>query len=161
MDAILLFLGVLATSLMVGMGFYLRGLKPSLFRVQLTFSETEFRRIVGQWAPKDRARFAAHFAADYAFLLVYAALGYTLGQYLLPSGTVEPGFVLSSLPWLLRLAAAFDCVENLLHQRFITAPAGELPAAWFCMAGIAAATKWGLVVGFLVLATAQSAARWF
>lgn len=152
METILLFLGLLAVSLMAGMGFYLRGLRPSLFRVQLTFSEAEFRRIIGKWTPEGRARFAAHFAADYVFLLVYAALGYTVGQYLLPPGTAEPGFVLSSLPWLLPQAAAFDCVENLLHQRFVATPAGKLPAVWFRVAGIAAAIKWGLVGIFILLA---------
>lgn len=158
METILLSLGLLAVSLMAGMGFYLRRLRPSLFRVQLTFSEVEFRRIVGGWTPEDRTRFAAHFAADYIFLLVYAVLGYTLGRYLLPSGATEPGFVLSLLPWLLPLAAAFDCVENLLHQRFIAAPAGELPAVWFRVAGIAAAIKWGLV-GIFILLLVQQALR--
>jgi hypothetical protein len=144
--------GASSALLGIGLGVYTRHLRPSIFRAQLTFSEAAFRRTVAQWQPEWQAVFATHFKADYLFLVSYAGFGYFGGQHLLADASPLPMPLAILLLWALPLAAAFDAVENLFHQRFISSEPGSVPSTWFAISGVAAAVKWLLIVVFVVLA---------
>jgi hypothetical protein len=147
--------GAISLALALGLGIYTRSLKPSVFRAQLTYNEESFRRVLAQWTPEGREVFAAHFRADYLFLVAYAGFGYFLARHLAPGPGVLPSWLMLVFPWLLPVAAAFDATENILHQRFLSALPGALPAFWFVVSGVAASAKWLLVVIFIVVVAAS------
>ena len=142
--------GAISLALAVGLGIHTRSLKPRVFRAQLTFSEAAFRRVLAQWTPEGRELFAAHFRADYLFLVAYAGFGFFLARHFAPGPGVLPSWLMLALPWLLPLAAAFDAIENILHQRFLSVLPGTLPEIWFAISGAAASAKWLLSIIFIV-----------
>lgn len=54
-----------ATVVFAGMYIFLRSLRPSFVRLQLTFNEHAFHKIWTSWSEEDQARYKAHFIADY------------------------------------------------------------------------------------------------
>jgi hypothetical protein len=140
--------GLLSILLMAGMAAYLRDLEPSLLAAQFTFSRVSFEAVLSRWSPDQVARFAQHFKVDYLFLLVYGFFGWRFGrQRLFSHRSASKGR--SVLPWLLPIAAAFDCLENMLHQSFLSQPQGD---SQYVLAGMAASAKWALTLAFLALA---------
>ena len=126
-------------------------LRPNIVRLQLTFSERSFRRVLTSWGEAGVGRFQSHFALDYAFLACYAAFGVAAGSWLVAHATV-PSLGHAVLPWLWPAAAVFDAVENKLHKALTGAEPGSLPPAPFLAAGIAATAKWLLLVGAILVA---------
>lgn len=148
-----------AGALFLALAFYLRGLKPSIVSAQLTYTEQGFRAVLGRWPHDSRDRFSRHFAADYLFILLYGVSGWLAGPW--PQAALPAGPLADLLPLLLPAAAVFDCVENLLHQRFLRAEPGALPAGLFALAGVAATAKfvaWGGFIGVLLARWWQGAA---
>jgi hypothetical protein len=130
---------------------YLRRLQPPIVSAQLTYTEQGFRAVLVRWSPDGRERFRRHFAADYVFILLYGASGWLWGEGLQASRPA--GLLADALALLLPAAAVFDCVENLLHQCFLRAKPGTLPAWLFALAGGAATAKfvtWGGFAGVLL-----------
>lgn len=117
----------LSAAVFARMAWMLRGLSPSIVRLQLTFTPGAFGRVLGAWTHEQRERFRKHFALDYAFIVLYAAAGVAGGH----------------TAWLaLPAAAAADVAENLLHQHFLRRGQAAVPAWAYALAGCAAALKW-------------------
>jgi len=132
---------------LLGLSVYLRPLKPGIVRAQLTYSEASFREVLARWSPEALRRFRAHFVADYAFILVYAAAGWAWWQATPPTHPLG-----QLLPWLLPGAALCDVSENLLHQQFLRSAPGSLPSVVFAAAGLAASFKFALWLTFILAA---------
>lgn len=144
-------LGLVVAAMFVGLSIYLRSLRPSIFWLQVTFTEGAFRAVYDRWSAEGRRRFASHFTIDYVFVVAYAAFGAVFGGEL-SRGAVGGGPGSALLPWLLPVAALGDVVENRMHQRILAALPGVLPTSVFALAGLAATAKWLLIVAFVVMA---------
>jgi hypothetical protein len=147
-----LFVGCLAASV-----WKLGTLDPSILHLQLTFSEAGFNAVLAQWGPAEVARFKSHFVWDYAALTSYAVFGIAASRWVVERTRVT-GIVKLLLPWLLGLAAITDLLENLLHQLFVSAQAGQVAPMLFALAGACASTKFLLLLSWPVL-TAVSLLR--
>jgi len=120
-------------------------LKPNIVRLQLTFRPKSFRKILGLWEEAGVHRYRSTFALDHAFLICYAIAGAAGGAWL-ASRVENPSFSRDCLPWLLPAAAAFDAVENKLHQVLVARPPGGQPGSMFLAAGVSASAKWALLL---------------
>ena len=143
--------GTASIALFIALQRHLGKLKPSLFWAQVTFTERQFRAVVEQWGPEGFARFRTHFALDYLFLASYGTFGFTLGLWLQSQSTAAPVYEAIAM-WALPVAAVFDAIENMLHQRFAIAAPYSLPKIAFFAAGASSTTKWVLSLAFPLLA---------
>lgn len=150
-DTLLWLSGLLTVVLLAGMAWYLRDLKPNLVVAQLTFSREGFESVISSWAPDQVRRFGRHFSVDYVFIVVYAVFGWLLGHRL-TGGHLTKSSGTHLLPWLLPAAAAFDCLENMLHQAFLLHRPDGLQSGLYIAAGLAALAKWVLTLLFVALA---------
>jgi hypothetical protein len=139
--------GAAAVALFVAMQRRLGHLKPNLFWAQVTFTERQFRAVVEKWGEQGLARFGAHFGLDYCFLVSYGLFGWSLGSWL-QSGSGAGAFCQSAALWALPIAAVFDAIENVFHQRFMASPPYSLPGAAFLASGLASSVKWLLSLVF-------------
>ncbi|MGE3955915.1 MAG: hypothetical protein AB7H96_04285 [Vicinamibacterales bacterium] len=147
-DPVLWAVGFLGVCLLGSMGYYLHDLDPIPLAAQLTFSRESFNGVLSNWSADQVQRFKHHFAVDYVFLVVYGVFGWLLARRLASQRNVIQGARL--LPWLLPAAAAFDCVENLLHQVFTSHP-DEMASGLYTLAGTASLVKWSLSAVFGLL----------
>ena len=91
-------LSVAVTVIFLSISYYLRGLKPSVVWVQLSFSEVQFRQLLSRWTPDDLRRFRRHFAADYLFIFAYGVMGYASGAKVLDSTLAGPPRLAAARP---------------------------------------------------------------
>lgn len=144
-------LGGLSAVLFLLMASHASPLQPTVVDLQFTYDRAAFRHIVDAWPAGGLARFKAHFAIDFPFLVAYGSFG-----YLLPRRTSLlrplPAALRPLLAWSLPLAAGLDALENGLHLAII-ADIAAAPDALFLLAGGIATAKWLLVATF-VLGTA-------
>lgn len=133
-----LFLGIASVVTLVCIGVYLGRLRPSLVRLQLTFSPQAFHRVVGRWSADQQRRVRKHYAADYVLIALYSACGWSLWASLSPLGAAG---------LCLPMAGLADVVENLLHQRFLS-PTPPMSPWLYRLAGAAASVKWVFLVLF-------------
>lgn len=152
-------IGTTTVVLFLAMAIHAAPLQPPIPAIQFTYSESAFRAILAQWQGAGVARFKAHFAIDFPFLVSYAAFGYLLCARL-PSRLPAHSVIRSALPWSLPAAASFDAVENLLHLYLVQA-AGPIPAPVYLLAGLVATCKWLLIGGFLAGAIYATARKRF
>jgi hypothetical protein len=137
--------GILTAAVYVGIGVYLRRIGLGILTIQFTFSDTAFHRVLSRWPPGEVRRYRAHFVADYVFIALYAAFGWLIAHALLPADKDTSTVVATLLP----IAALCDVCENLLHQQFLGAPPGVVPAHRYRLAGLASSAKWVLIVAFI------------
>jgi hypothetical protein len=145
---------LLTVSLLLGLALYLAPLEPNVLALQLTFTPRAFGQIVHTWTPEALGRYRAHFPADFALLLSYAGLGFSLATRLaFASGPPSPA------RWLLPLAAGCDALENLLHLWLTEVP--RLEIFWpYPLAGALSTLKWFLILGFGTWVWVMVSRRW-
>lgn len=142
-------LGVVATALFIALGCRLRGLSPPIFRAQLTFSESDFWEVVGAWQrSKQLSKVQEHFSLDYLFLLSYGCFGHALASELLRGSNPFGAPLTLVWPWLLPVAAAFDGLENVLHQYFLRSGRGKPCRVLYLIAGTSASAKWLVISAY-------------
>ncbi len=128
--------------LFAGLSIFLAPLEPSVLQLQFAFTPRAFGQIVHTWQAEGLARYRAHFPADFALLLSYAAFG-----YLLATRTRLAAMGGAWARWLLPAAALADGLENVLHLWLTAAP--RLAVFWpYPLAAGAASCKWLLVLAF-------------
>jgi len=151
-------LAAVSVLLFVAMAIFLSPLEPSVPAIQITFTEAAFNAILSHWQAAGVARFKAHFIIDFPFLLSYGALGFLIATRtgLLRTFSARARAVLALL---LPAAAAADALENVMHLRFLFAPAPFMP--WeYLLAGTAASTKWLLTVIFVACSVLALGRNW-
>ena len=142
--------GIMSALLFAAMAIYTSSLDPNIPSIQLTFTEREFNSILNQWNPSQVEIFKLHFLIDYPFIICYGSLGYLISKRtdLFGRFTQTTRKLLAiSLP----VAAIADAVENALHLIIIYS-GGPFDQAPYFAAGIAASTKWLLIVIFVAFA---------
>jgi hypothetical protein len=140
-------LAAASTLLFVAMALYTSPLDPGIPAIQFTFTEAGFRSVLNAWRPADVARFRAHFAIDFPFLVCYGALGFLLTKRTGLFQSVKQR-TKSLLAISMPVAAAADAIENALHLYFLYSTAPVAQALYFA-AGVAASVKWLLIVTFV------------
>ena len=134
--------GGLGLLLFVGLSIFLAPLEPDVLQLQFAFTPRAFGQIVHTWQAEGLARYRAHFPADFALALAYAAFGFLLAPRLAWIGPQA-----KRARWLLPLAAACDVIENTLHLWLTEAP--RLDVFWpYPLAAGAASFKWLLILAF-------------
>lgn len=142
-----------ATVVFAGMYIFLRSLRPSFVRLQLTFNEHAFHKIWTSWSEEDQARYKAHFIADYMFIPLYVAAGWLYGAAL--QTTDDPGIWPVLATWALPFAGLADLAENLLHRHILRMRGSTSSPTAHAAAGTAALIKtlaWLLFVGTVIAA---------
>lgn len=135
-----------ALALLLGMALWLAPLHPGILALQLSFSPAAFARVVHAWGPDGLARFRAHLPFDYAFLVIYAALGFLLVRRTALFRAAAPttrGLAAALLP----LAALCDLGENLLLAWLTAVPRFDAPSQHLA-AALCASFKWLLLLSF-------------
>jgi hypothetical protein len=146
-----LLLAAASALLFMAMVIYTWPLDPSIPAIQFTFTEAAFNNTLNGWQPAEFARFKYHFAIDFPFLLCYGALGYFITMRT-PLFRIFKAHTKTLIAALLPVAAGADAIENALHLFFVSAT-GPLPPTLYMAAGLAASTKWGLIVAFFACST--------
>jgi len=139
--------GALSLLLFIIMAVHSAPLSPSIPALQFTFEPAAFQAILAQWGPAGVARFRAHFAIDFPFLLSYGLAGYLWVRHtgLFASLSASARRLLT---WTLPGAALLDAGENLLHLHLLAAPAGQ--PVLYLLAGLVASLKWSAIAVFAV-----------
>jgi hypothetical protein len=135
-------------ALFIGMALYLLPLEPSIVSLQFSFTESDFKWILGRWQTAGVCRFKAHFAADFPFLVCYGLFGYVLVARTNTLNAVAPRLK-SLLIWTMPAAAMADIFENILQLRLLDIKIGLSPI-WYAALGAAATVKWLLLVLFVL-----------
>ena len=143
--------GVLTVSLLAALSFHLRDVNPKILRAQITFTESAFRAVVQRWSADQLTKVRTSFALDYALLIAYGGLGFSLATALLQRSALPGPFVAAAWPWVLPAAAVCDALENALHQHFLRSAPSASPAALFALSGCAASIKWMLALVYFLL----------
>jgi hypothetical protein len=138
---------IAAVVLFGAMAMHAAPLDPSIPRLQLTFTETAFQRVLAQWQASGIERFQRHFALDFPLLVSYGLFGHLLARRCASLGRRRGGSAGRLAGWALLAAACLDAAENLLHLAIVYAPDG-VSAATYAVAGTIAASKWLLIVVF-------------
>lgn len=140
-------LAVVSALLFVAMAIYTYPLKPGIPVLQLTFSEVAFRSILSEWTPFGVEIFKRHFLIDFPFLVCYGCLGYLLSTQTHLFERFAPA-AKSLLALALPAAAVADATENAFHLTFLFG-AGPFTQVQYFAAGVAASTKWLLILAFI------------
>lgn len=141
-------LGGLSAVLFLLMASHASPLQPTVVELQFTYDRAAFLRIVSTWPADGLARFKAHFALDFPFLVAYGSFGYLLPRHTSLLRPL-PAALRPLLAWSLPLAAGLDALENGLHLALI-ADVAAAPDALFLLAGGVATAKWLLIAAFLL-----------
>lgn len=140
-------LGWITFMLGITLYFILHKVSPSILKLQFTFNEKAFQAIVGQWTDDDKAKINSHFLLDYAFLVAYGSFGYFLALNLIQSS----GLIASVALFVMPIATICDVIENLLHQKLLSAGQVSLSSKLFFAAGLFASLKWLLIASYIIV----------
>ena len=129
--------------------YLLRGLRPNILSLQLTFDAGCYWEILGQWGELGRAVYRGHFGYDGVHALIYAIFGYLLATR---GGLFGPAELraMARAAWILPGAALLDLYENLLQLHILAGPFGAQTAA-IPLSALCAAGKWGLALWFALV----------
>lgn len=143
------FFGLSSLALLLGLGFYLAPLQPSLLALQFTYSQQAFEFVTAQWGSQGVALFRSHLYPDFALMACYALYGVATVRCtrLFQMRFVPPIFWYAIMP----LAALADMLENCLHLA-ITAPQAQPAAWWYLAAGVCVTVKFALILFFMLVA---------